>query len=198
MSAVAPPIPDDDLAASIGARLKHLRVREGYSLERLSKFSGVSRGMLSQIELGRSVPSIPVLSKIAVAFELPLSAFLAPDTEERIHVLRSDATEALRSADGSFVSRALFPFTGSRRTEFYELKLAPACSRESPAHAAGTVENLVVASGEVEVEVSGARHALGPGDSIYFSGDAPHSYRNRGNAVAVAYLVMTYSQPVSY
>jgi hypothetical protein len=50
----------------------------------------------------------------------------------------------------------------------------------------------------VEVQLSGASYALAPGDSIQFSGDVPYSYRNRGNGIAVAYLVMTYSQPVSY
>jgi transcriptional regulator with XRE-family HTH domain len=190
--------PDSELAGLIAARLKSLRGAAGLSLERLSKLSGVSRGMLSQIELGRSVPTITVLSRIAVAFELPVTAFLALESHDSVHVLRLDAAEVLRSPDGSFVSRALFPFVGSRRTEFYELRLAPACSRQSTEHAAGTVENLVVVSGEVEVQVAGSSHALGPGDSIYFGGDAPHSYHNRGEGPAVAYLVMTYSQPVSY
>jgi transcriptional regulator with XRE-family HTH domain len=189
---------DTELAVLIGTRLKGLRSRAGLSLESLSKLAGVSRGMLSQIELGRSVPTITILSRIAVAFELPVSAFLTPDTGDGVRVLRSADTELLRSADGSFVSRALFPFLGARRTEFYEVRLAPGCDRESPAHAAGTIENLVVTSGEIAVQVAGSSYLLGPGDSIYFGGDVPHSYRNSGTGTAIAYLVMTYPQPVSY
>lgn len=154
--------------------------------------------MLSQMELGRSVPTITVLSRIAAAFETPVSAFLSPSSRDRVHVLRSTSTEELRSGDGHFVSRALFPFIGARRTEFYELRLAPACSRHSAAHAAGTTENLVVANGQVELQVADASYTLASGDSIYFGGDVPHCYHNRGGDTAVAYLVMTYSQPVNY
>jgi XRE family transcriptional regulator, regulator of sulfur utilization len=87
---------------------------------------------------------------------------------------------------------------GARRTEFYELRLSPGCDRQSPAHAAGTTENLVVLSGKVDVQIAGASHSLATGDSIYFGGDVPHSYLNGGDGLAVAYLVMTYPQPVSY
>lgn len=193
-----PEVCNTDLAASIGVQLKAFRVRAGLSLERLSKLSGVSRGMLSQMELGRSVPTITVLSRIAAAFEAPVGAFLTPASREQVHVLRSRDTEELRSPDGLFVSRALFPFVGARRTEFYELRLAPGCERQSPAHAAGTTENLVVLSGKVDVQVAGASYSLATGDSIYFGGDVPHSYLNGGDGIAVAYLVMTYPQPVSY
>jgi quercetin dioxygenase-like cupin family protein len=55
-----------------------------------------------------------------------------------------------------------------------------------------------VASGKVAVEVAGSRHELGPGDSVYFSADVPHSYQNCGSGPALAYLVMTYPQPVNY
>jgi transcriptional regulator with XRE-family HTH domain len=189
---------DAELAVLIGTRLKSLRSRAGLSLESLSKLAGVSRGMLSQIELGRSVPTITLLSRIAVAFELPVSAFLTPDTGDAVRVLRSGETELLRSPDGSFVSRALFPFLGARRTEFYEVRLTPGCERQSSAHTAGTIENLVVASGAMVVQVAGTSYLLGPGDSIYFGGDVPHSYQNSGSDTAIAYLVMTYPQPVSY
>ena len=40
-----------DLVPILGANLRRLRVKRGLSLERLSKLSGVSRAMLSQVEL---------------------------------------------------------------------------------------------------------------------------------------------------
>jgi len=58
------------------------------------------------------------------------------------------------------------------------------------------VENLVVSSGSVEVEVEGARQALRPGDAIVFEADSPHVYRNPGDAEAVMFLVMTYAETV--
>jgi transcriptional regulator with XRE-family HTH domain len=189
---------DDALAVLIQERLKTLRTRAGLSLDKLSKAAGVSRGMLSQIELGRSVPSITVLSRIAVAFDVPVSTFLAPQADVRVHVLRHNETQELRSPDGKYGSRALFPFVGERRTEFFELRLEPDCVQESAAHATGTTENLVVSQGNMVVEVAGAQSELTAGDSIYFVADVPHSYRNSGTASALAYLVMSYPQPVNY
>jgi transcriptional regulator with XRE-family HTH domain len=190
--------PDNDVAVNIRERLKDLRSRAGLSLERLSKLARVSRGMLSQIELGRSVPTITVLSRIAVAFEVPVSAFLTADSGARVHLMRVGNVQQLRSPDGAFVSRALFPFLGERKSEFYELRLEPACNRESPPHGPGTVENLVLASGKLAVDVDGVAYELEPGDAIYFSADVRHSYRNCGSETALAYLVMTYPQSVNY
>ncbi len=55
------------------------------------------------------------------------------------------------------------------------------------------MENLVVASGEIEMQVGGECHALGTGDAIRFEADVPHEYRNPGRREAVLYLVMTYA-----
>jgi transcriptional regulator with XRE-family HTH domain len=190
--------PDAAVAVLIRERLRSLRNRAGLSLERLSRLAGVSRGMLSQIELGRSMPTITVLSRIAVAFDVPVSAFLAPESEVRVHVLRHGETQVLKSPDGKYSSRALFPFVGERRTEFFELRLEPDCTQESAAHATGTTENLVVSQGALVVEVAGAKSELTAGDSIYFLADVPHSYGNCGTTAARAYLVMSYPQPVNY
>jgi quercetin dioxygenase-like cupin family protein len=111
-------------------------------------------------------------------------------------VLRSEQAKVLSSHDGRFRSRALFPFDEPRRVEFYELHLAPRSEERADAHAPGTLENLVVSSGGVEVEVEGARQALRAGDAIVFEADAPHVYRNPGDAEAVMYLVMTYAETV--
>jgi XRE family transcriptional regulator, regulator of sulfur utilization len=190
--------PDDELVASIRDRLKQLRVQAGLSLERLSKLCGVSRAMLSQIELGRSVPTITVLSRIAVAFHVPVSAFFALDSRSRVHLIRLNQTQHLRSSDGSFVSRALFPLLGARNTEFYELRLESGCHQESEPHTAGTTENLVLTSGELAISVGGLSYQLAPGDALYFGADVPHAYRNCGAEPALAYLVMTYLISVNY
>jgi quercetin dioxygenase-like cupin family protein len=87
---------------------------------------------------------------------------------------------------------------GERRTEFFELRLEPDCTQDSAAHATGTTENLVVSRGTIIVEVAGAKSELAAGDSIYFVADVPHSYRNCGTTSALAYLVMSYPQPVNY
>lgn len=189
---------DKQFARVIGANLRRLRSQNNLSLEKLARAAGVSRAMLGQIELGQSVPTITVLARIADAFELPIAAFVGERNEPSVTLLPASDSKLLRSADGLFESRALFPFAGNRRVEFYELRLAPGCSESSEPHAAGTSENLVVAKGEVEISIGAEQHRLSAGDAIFFSADAPHCYRNQGAIEATAYLVMTYPENISY
>jgi DNA-binding XRE family transcriptional regulator len=67
---------NDEVARLIGGHLRRLREQHGLSLERLAQRSGVSRAMLGQIELAKSVPTITVLLRIAGAFGVPITAFL--------------------------------------------------------------------------------------------------------------------------
>lgn len=185
-----------DLTPIVGSNLRKLRVHRGLSLEKLSRQSGVSRAMLGQIELGQSAPTINVLWKISTALGVPFSALISSRSVGSVSVLRSDQAKKLTSHDGAFTSRALFPFDEPRRVEFYELRLSARGVEQADPHAPGTVENLVVSRGNVEIEVGGAAYALGPGDALVFEADAPHVYRNPGEAEALMYLVMTYADTV--
>ena len=182
-----------DLAPVVGGNLRRLRGERGLSLEGLAKLSGVSRAMLGQIELGQSAPTINVLWKIARALDLPFSALItAQKVASGTRVLQAAKTKRLTSHDGSFSSRALFPFDEPRRVEFYELELKKGGTEHADAHAAGTRENLVVSKGTVDIVIEGVPHRMGPGDALVFEADAPHSYKNVGDVDAVMYLVMTY------
>jgi transcriptional regulator with XRE-family HTH domain len=185
-----------DLAPVVGQNLRRLRVKRGLSLEKLSKLSGVSRAMLGQIELGQSAPTINVLWKISTALGVPFSGLIGQRQAGGVVVLRGDSAKTLTNHDGTYSSRALFPFDEPRRVEFYELHLAPHGEERADAHAPGTVENLVVSQGGVEIEVEGARHVLGRGDAIVFEADSPHVYSNPHEEEAVMFLVMTYAETV--
>ena len=182
-----------DLAPVVGQNLRRLRTEKGLSLEGLAKRSGVSRAMLGQIELGQSAPTINVLWKISTALGVPFSTMMQADVAPGTTVLRGAKARRLTSADGTFSSRALFPQGGGARAEIYELKLAPGSAQHPEAHARGTVENLVVTAGEVELEVGDEKHRLEAGDAILFEADRAHVYRNDGAREAVMYLVMTYA-----
>ena len=185
-----------DLAPVVGANLRRLRVKRALSLEKLSRLSGVSRAMLGQIELGQSAPTINVLWKISTALGVPFSGLIGQRQAGGVVVLRGENAKTLTSHDGSFSSRALFPFDEPRRVEFYQLRLAGHGEERADAHAPGTIENLVVSVGSVEIEVEGSRQLLAEGDAIVFEADSPHVYRNPGDAEALMYLVMTYAETV--
>lgn len=181
-----------DLVPVLGANLRRLRTKNGLSLERLAKASGVSRAMLGQIELAQSAPTINVLWRIASALGVPFGALLETPVRQGPQILKAASAKVLTSHDGSFSSRALFPFDAPRKTEFYELRLGPRGVERADAHAPGTTENIVVARGALEVELGADVHRVAEGDAIVFTADAPHVYRNPTNAETVLYLVMTY------
>lgn len=190
------PLSGKDLTPVVGGNLRRIRNHRGLSLERLSKISGVSRAMLGQIELGQSAPTINVLWKISSALAVPFSALITARSSGGLQVLRADHAKVLTSHDGSFSSRALFPFDEPRRVEFYQLHLKPGGVERADAHSPGTTENLVVARGAVEIEVSGRKEALEAGDAIVFQADVPHVYRSRSDQETVMFLVMTYADTV--
>ena len=201
---IAPPTPrarksnppsssSPDLTPIVGANLRHLRVKRGLSLERLAQVCGVSRAMLSQIELGRSTPTINVVWKISHALGVPFSALITDKAVHRPAVLRASRMRVLTSHDGAFVSRALFPFDEPREVEFYELRLAPGSVEKADAHPPGTKENLVVVEGDLDMVVGVEHHQLGVGDALLFEADVPHEYWNRGTATLRMFLVMTYA-----
>lgn len=186
-----------DLPLIVGRNLRRLRVRQGHSLERLAKQSGVSRAMLGQIETGKSVPTIGLLWKIAIALGVPFANLIAADDARGTLVLRQANAKLLSSNQGQFTSRALFPFDSERQVEFYELRLAPLHRENADAHAPGTRENLVVSRGTVEITPgSGRPVTLSEGDAILFEADVPHSYRNLGTEEAILFLVMTYVETI--
>lgn len=193
----APIDPAVDLSRIVGRNLRRLRIRQGHSLERLAKYSGVSRAMLGQIETGKSTPTIGLLWKVATALEVPFASLIAADAARGNLVFRRANAKLLSSNQGRFTSRALFPFDGERHVEFYELRLSPLHREDADAHASGTRENLVVAKGAVEI-ISGSEPpvALGEGDALVFEADVPHSYRNLGEEEAILFLVMTYIEAV--
>lgn len=183
-----------DLTPAVGGNLRRFRADQGLTLEKLAALSGVSRAMLSQIELEQSTPTINVLWKIARALGVPFSALISQPMASSVTVLPAARARILLSQDGTFSSRALFPFDRASAVEFYELKLAAHSSEHAEAHAPGTLENLVVASGSLEMTVGEERHTMSAGDSIVFQADVPHVYRNPGKTELVMYLVMTYAR----
>ena len=186
--------PPQDLAPVVGGNLRRLRMRRGLSLEKLAQKSGVSRAMLGQVELGQSAPTINVLWKIARALDVTFATLIQAREAGGPTVLKKAQAKVLTSQGGHFSSRALFPFDGPRRAEFYELRLAPHAQEAAEAHSLGTLENLVVSEGQLELVVGKDTHRLETGDAIVFEADVAHTYTNSGPKECVMYLVMTYAE----
>jgi transcriptional regulator with XRE-family HTH domain len=185
-----------ELKRRVGENLGRLRRQRGLSLERLATLSGVSRAMLGQVEAGESAPTIALLWKVARGLDVRFADLLGDEAAGDIVLLPADTSKVLRSADGAFESRALFPFDKHRLAEFYELRLRGGHVERAVAHPEGTYENIVVHAGRLRITVGDAEPTeLRAGDALFFRADVPHTYENPGTRDSLMYLVMTYAEP---
>ena len=168
-----------ELARRVSDALRAFRRDRHLSLDDLSARSGVSRAALSQIEGGRTNPTLAVLWKIAVGLEVPFHDLLGSQSEQAVRVLRAGDALPLRSTDGRTESRLLSPGGSGSETEVYELRLVPKAVHRSDPHAHGTRETLVVLTGSLRLGAGTETHDLSTGDSVYFRADVPHFYENR-------------------
>jgi quercetin dioxygenase-like cupin family protein len=154
---------------------------------------GVEDELLKAIVHGQRAPSIDLLWKIANALGVPFGSLIATPRRGGAAIIRRNDHNVLVSSDGAFQSRALTAFGIDPRVEIYELSIAPGHTERSQAHAPGTSENLVIIEGALEI-VTGREppYRLNAGDAIHFDADVPHSYRNIGEGVARAHLILAY------
>ncbi|MGE8723068.1 helix-turn-helix domain-containing protein [Leptospira terpstrae] len=186
----------DYITDVVKENLKLIRHTKGFSLDKLANRCGVSRAMLSQIEQGKSVPTISVLWKIANGLNVPFSELLKEKNQDGIHILKVENSKVLYSNSKVFASRALFPFLGNRKTEFYELILKPGGHEVAEPHKTGTTENLVVVSGKLRLRVGEKAVELEPKDSVFFKADVSHEYSNPTDQETLMYLVMDYTDEI--
>lgn len=185
---------EDSIAQGIGKILRELRKQKDLSLNELAQLSGVSRSMLSQMETGRSIPSVLVLCKIARSFDVPVTVFLKSESAETTSFVSGEETPLRISADGKCAWRTLIPEGAERRTEFYELSLRAGGIEQVQPYPIGVRANLAVSKGGLFVALNGRRHHLGAGDVLEFAASVQHSYINPGGVEAQAYLVLSHQQ----
>ena len=61
----------------IGFKLRQLRLRKKIALVDLGKHTGLSASMLSQLENGKLIPTLPTLARIAMVFDVGLEHFFS-------------------------------------------------------------------------------------------------------------------------
>ena len=185
--------PSTALPLVIGSNLRTFRTRQGHSLERLAKLAGVSRAMLSQIETGRSVPTILLLLKVANALAVPLATLVSTPAARRTTVLTRARAKVVSVSGGRFTLRALFASETSPRVEFYEVRIAARHTEQLDPLAGGTKENLLVVKGRIELVVGHDQPVLlEEGDAAQLHADVPRSLRNPDAHEAVLHQVVSF------
>ncbi|HYN69174.1 MAG TPA: helix-turn-helix domain-containing protein [Candidatus Eisenbacteria bacterium] len=177
--------------AELGRRVRDERRRRGFALEALAAASGVSRSMLSAIELGQKAPTVLVLDRIATGLGTSIARLLAPQRTEAVVVLRADQQQVARDPSG-WERRILSPVLPGVEFEFMRTTIGPGVSAGSFApHAPGSREYVAIERGTLVLGIDGELITLHAGDSMYFTGDRWHSFANPAPIEpAIYYLAM--------
>ncbi|MCC6802827.1 MAG: helix-turn-helix transcriptional regulator [Anaerolineae bacterium] len=176
---------------AIGEQLHEKRTSLNMSVQALADASGISTGMISQIERGLANPSINTISKLASALGLQLGIFFEPrpQTDQEL-VVRKHQRRRIGIPDPNFVYELLVPDL-TRTLEFVWVESAPGTSTEnSPFQHEGEECGLVL-QGTLEVHLSDEVFVLEAGDSIIFDSRQPHWYRNIGSERVLSVWAVT-------
>ena len=190
MQAVAPEAPPRKDELQIGARLRHARLLAGTRMRELADKVGCAESMVSKIESGKVVPSLPMLQRLVEALGRDLASFFGSDPNSPATVMRA-GTRAVTHTDpirpGERISyERLVPFAAGNLLEG-NIHIVEAHGRKhDPITHQGETLGYVL-EGQLELTVESSTYSLSAGDSFFFKNHLTNSYRNKGK-VAVRVL----------
>lgn len=173
-------------ADHVGDVIRRLRLERGMSLKGLSHASGVSSGMLSQIERNLANPSLKVLTKIQVALGTNAAALFpgnGADAAQAAPSGRKDPLFVKRNDQRPFcelgyLTKELLSTGTTQHLDMMLLHIPPSgSSGDSPLTSLAEKGGLVL-EGEIVMSVDGEETTICEGDSFAFDGRKPHAFRN--------------------
>jgi transcriptional regulator with XRE-family HTH domain len=184
-------------ADNTGERIRHIRQSQGISLRKVAAELGVSPSLISQVETGKSRPSVAILYALA--------AFLGVSTDQLLG-LSGDETRPREAANPAFAPTPEVQRAGENPTIEMEdgvrwerlasspdgradaLLVTYQAGASSSANGKLTrhsgFEHAYILEGELTLQLDFDEYVLRPGDSLQFESARPHAYTNRGAAVA--------------
>ncbi len=181
-----------NINSAVSKNIKQIRESKKLTLDMAANITGVSRSMLAQIEKGDANPTISVLWKIASGYKVAFTS-LVEAQDEGATLIRLDASEKIIEGDGKYINYPVFSFNEQRSFETYRIVILEGGKLEAAPHMSGTEEFITVFAGEVEITIQDDIFTLGTGDSLHFTADLPHSYKNVGNQSAELSMILYYT-----
>lgn len=190
-------MPDPDVvAAAIARNTRRLRTERQWSLDHLAGRSGVSKGMLVQMEQARTNPSIGTLCRLADAYGVTLAQIVELSDSATVRVVEADEVIRLWSGAPGSAGDLLVGVDRREHVELWRWTLAPGDEHRSEGHMEGTREMMAVLSGTLTLEVAESTYAVPAGGAVIFDGDRTHAYRNTHKRPLDAVLVVI--QPTTH
>lgn len=162
----------------LGRRIKAAREASQLTLKAVEADAGISATHISEIERGKTSPTIGVLLRIARALERDPAYFLEATELSEVSLVGSAdrIRESLPEKAGS-IERLTTSIAGGRM-QVCRIALSPGRSHRAVAHAHEGNEAAVVLAGAIRFRIAGQIHELIVGDAIHFDAGFDHSYEN--------------------
>jgi transcriptional regulator with XRE-family HTH domain len=179
---------------NVGVELRAIREKRGLSIRALARASGISANAISMIERGRTSPSVSTLYKMADALNVPITDFFQTEPDLDNVVFR----KALERTRVPF-QRGLWEGLGGEKfsghVEPFALTLeSGANSGPYPISHTGH-EFVVCLRGQLEYQVEGQIYLLEAGDSLLFTSNLRHKWRNPGpNATNAIFVISGFEE----
>jgi transcriptional regulator with XRE-family HTH domain len=185
-------------AGDIGARLREARLGRGMSLRSVAQSVGVSASLISQVETGKTQPSVSTLyalvSHLGISIDdllgvVPSAAGVprptAPTDTLTVSTIQHAADNlVLEMENGVRWERLAMGDGGPADALLVSYEPGASSSIEGKLMRHAGVEYAYLIEGELTVQVDFDTYVLGPGDSLHFDSVRPHLYSNRGRTVA--------------
>lgn len=184
----------DPFAYHVGAKIRRLRLGRSMGLVELGRHTGLSASLLSKIETGRNLPTLPTLQRIAMVFSVGLDHFFSSEEDKPVRavVRRRDR---LRFPDkpgskspGYWFESLDFPAV-NRKLSAYLSEFTDGPEAGGVVHEHAGIEFVYVTDGSLGLWHDGEETRLDPGDAIYFDSSRPHGYRRLAGKTCKALVV---------
>lgn len=182
-----------DITQQIGQNLRQLRSSQQLTLDDVAKKTGISKGMLSQIEKGTTNPTINTIWKISEGLHIPYTALIGPQTLPTCEVISKK--EAIFQEDEAKKYRIFnyYQQDATRNFEFFEMELDPGHHYDSIGHYASS-EYVFVIEGVLTLTIGEQTLTVCKEDATHFVATQAHRYENLGDVLVKAIVINLYPQ----
>lgn len=184
----------DDLLIQVSSAIREIRKQKNITIQKLADKANVSKGLISQIENNRTVPSLPVFMKIVKSLEMDLTEFFkdipSGNNKEKVIVKRAKDYQHFEkeAAKGFNYKRILTSTINGHPVDIVLLELEKGAKRNNIVKT-DAFEYKYIISGKTEYFIDDKYYTLEEGDSIYFDGRMGHRPANIGDGKAVILVV---------
>lgn len=189
---------EENIILKISTRIKEIRRERNTTVQELADLAGVSKGLISQIENNRTVPSLMVLIDIISALDVDLNQFFKDiSTSSQLSpvlIKRKNEYEPFEKEQAlGFLYQRIFTKTFKNSTvDIVLLELEPNATR--PMVVTEAFEYKYILSGKVDYIFEDQTYSLSDGDSMLFDGRLPHTPKNTSDQKATMLILYFFEQ----